>query len=568
VDLKLPPLSTGTDSQSGARTPAEHAELLRRQPVTLDAYRVLQDDVDPSDPDFSPGDYLIEPGPEPEAAAESEAEEAHFKPLDLTAVRTPNLAVRITASQSPLPRQPTLVAHDEPAGVSITTPTLAGPSSEQVSSNLNLPPRLASTRASEELAGLYSESLASLPTSPSASASTGEVIEALTSDPVEVRAFRKITNYARHLQSSVPRNGPHPAGMWHPKQVLTRSKLYLSPEELDAVTGTARGTRTERHNPVPGGETESSSAGSTPASGTSMLSLPPDAWLPIVYDEGFPTINGLFLWEMLPGEPPSYHRLFKIYLDQFRDPRGQKARPGYKAKSRVVTQAGRSLQLLHQDLPDDQVTKYPIAKLEAIYYLYGWGDRVAAYDAYMDAEINFRLAHIAGDMDARHLQFSQRLFEESAERIMGAIDEFDPKTLLDLVKFAVALERTSLGRTESNSTPKNGPQVLVQTLNQLNAPPGGGTSGGSSPSQGLPSALAGAQGRLGANHRAPGGVVAVTRNRGAQSPPSGPSGPGGSSSFDLMSALRDPVKAALLQKLALELQGANTGTGANARGQS
>jgi hypothetical protein len=567
VDLKLHPSSTDTNPPQAARTPAEHAERVRllhshsHSPVTLDAYRVLQDDVDPSDPDFSPGDYLIEPGSTP-------AEETHFKPLDLTAVHTPNLAVRITASQSPLPRQPTLVSQDEPVGVSIIGTT--GSSSEQVSPDL--PPRLASTRvsASEELAGLYSESLANLPDRSSSSSTTGEVIEALTSDPVEVRAFRKITNYARNLQSSIPRNGPHPAGMWHPKQVLTRAKLYLSPEELLVITNSARGTRTERHNPVPGGEpVPDPNAGSTPASGTSMLSLPPDAWLPIVYDEGFPTINGLFLWEMLPGEPPSYHSLFRIYLDQFRDPRGQKARPGYKAKSRVVTQAGRSLQLLHQDLPDDLVTKYPIAKLEAIYYLYGWGDRVQAYDAYMDAEINFRLAHIAGDMDARHLQFSQFLFQESAERIMGAIDEFDPKTLLDLVKFAVALERTSLGRTESNSTPKNGPQVLVQTLNQLSAPAGGGAAGGSSSqSHQLPSALAGAQGRLGANHRAPGGVVAVTRNRGAQLPSSGPSGPGGTSSFDLMSALRDPVKAALLQKLALELQGANTGTGANARGQS
>jgi hypothetical protein len=307
-----------------------------------------------------------------------------------------------------------------------------------------------------------------------------------------------------------------------------------------------------------------------------MLSLPSDAWLAIVYDEGFPTINGSFFWELIPGEPPSYYKLFRTYLDQYKNPRGQKARPSLKAKTRVPARGGRSLFLLQESIPDDLIGRYPLAKLEAISYLYYWGERSAAYDTYIDTEINYRLAHIAGDMDSRHLSAAQNFFEQASSLLAERVHELDHKTLLDLLKYSVGLERTALGRTESNAAVRNGPSVVVQTLNQLTAQAAGGAGGqgGSSGAshQALPSARGGAAGYAGANGRSPGGVVAITRDRGAGAGGINGhpqlQGPSGDQPMDIMSALRDPNTAALLQKLALQLQGADTERGSNARGQS
>jgi hypothetical protein len=476
--------------------------------------------------------------------------EVHFAPLDLDQVRTPQRGIADTTTDN------------SQRGVR--------------SPSTGLSHSLSHDEASLTLAGLP---VSSFPGTNDAEYSSA-VVRALTEDAVEVRAFRKITKYARQISASIPSAGAAGlSGIWHPRQVLQRSHLYLDPDELAAVTKSkqgaqpAQGTRTSTTQLVPAADTgpDAKTSEEDLACGM-MLSLPSDAWLGIIYDEGFPTINGAFFWEPLPGEPPSYYKLFRTYLDQYKNPRGQKARPSLKAKVRVPTRGGRSLFLLQESIPDDLMGKFPLAKLEAISYLYYWGERSAAYDRYIDTEINYRLAHIAGDMDSRHLNAAQAFFEQAVSLLTERVHDLDAKTLLDLLKYSVGLERTSLGRTESNSPHRNGPSVVVQTLNQVNGQGQGGTStgaSGSSAQQALPSARGGAAGYAGSNGRSPGGVVAVTRDRGAANQANAQlQGPAGDQPMDIMSALRDPNTAALLQKLALQLQGADTERGSNARGQS
>jgi hypothetical protein len=497
------------------------------------------------------------------------AEEVHFRPLELEAVRVPH---KDAQPPKPKPQQETNTADSE--GKQPHASLLASLSHDQ-DQFVGLP------ESSFPVAGAVAGGVSVLP-SPYA-------LAPLTEDPVEVRAFKTIAKYARQIQASIPRMHPQHSltGIWHPQQVLRRSRLYLSPDELEAITkqkakaeGEGEGTSTGRNFPVPAESSARSSqqgnVGEDSASGVEVLSLPSDAWMPITYDEGFPTINGSFFWERIPGEPLIYFKLFRAYLDQFKDPRGQKARPSFRAKQQVYSRGGRSLFLLQESLPDDLFKLYSIAKLEAIYYLNYWSDRVAAYDRYIDTQISYRLAHVAGDMDARHLQAGQVLFEQAITLLLERVNDLDHKTLLDLVKYSVGLERTSLGRTESNAVPRNGPSVVVNTLTQVAAGQqgyaGAGGGGGGGPGGGfpaLPSARGGAAGYAGANTRSPGGVVAVTRDRSTgqgQGQGQGPAGDG--APVDIMSALRDPSTAALLQKLALQLQGADTERGSNARGQS
>jgi hypothetical protein len=534
-------------------------------------------------PDY--GDELILPGSasdtnrsaprtaSPPSPSPSPAPASQYEPLDLSGIRV-RVVDELQANYPWPSTKPTTVG-----------PTQVGTSLSSVSSCATADaPQGASAGIclpdTPDFAGLPGYTSSNPPgTSPTLSLAMAD------EDPAEARAFRTIAKYAKQLLNTIPRSasGGQLAGIWHPRQVLARAKLYLSTEELAALQHAGRKQAAQaaasprqeesRKNPEPGGEVlpfpggPNAKPAEDSASGV-IVSLPPNAWLALTYDEGFPTLEGEFFWQPLPGEPPAYYHLFQQYLRQSlpvnaRLGRGRGRGKDRSTQSTPTLKQQRSLERLHEDLPVSQLHRFGINKLYALYYTYYWGERARAYDIFQEAEVNRRLSHIASDMDGRHLDAGRSLFTRSLARILDEFDEFDQKSVIELLKLGINLERTSIGRTPDNRVPKDGPAVLIQSLTNVGMPAGGAANGGRG--QELPSARSGANS---ANARSPGGVVAVTRNRDGGTHGAGTGAGSAGESFDLMSALQDPRTADLLQRLVLELQGADTSIGQNSRGQS
>lgn len=159
---------------------------------------------------------------------------------------------------------------------------------------------------------------------------------------------------------------------------------------------------------------------------------PLEAATPISYMEGFPTANGLPIWERLENETIEYFEYFKAY----RDNTYQSADPKYPTKKHYKT---RSISKLSSYLDIEPKALYALAKM------YHWKLRVAAFDAFQEQELEMRRQQQIEEMENHHQQTAKRVFDKCVEFFEQHPEEMTAKSAIEGFKIAAQLHRLSLG---------------------------------------------------------------------------------------------------------------------------
>lgn len=145
------------------------------------------------------------------------------------------------------------------------------------------------------------------------------------------------------------------------------------------------------------------------------------ATVPIEFDEGFPTVGGVPLWERFDGEPIPYYKLFKEY----RDMRYLHATRSIAKLLETSGCAGR--------------------QLNALARVYHWQMRVKAYDKYKEAERQLMREHEINKLENKHAKISNNLLDQAVDYLTDHPEQLSAKTAIQLVELAMKAGRLAVG---------------------------------------------------------------------------------------------------------------------------
>lgn len=148
-----------------------------------------------------------------------------------------------------------------------------------------------------------------------------------------------------------------------------------------------------------------------------------EATIPVEFDEGFPTIGGIPLWERLDGEPIPYYKLFKQYRDM---------KYLNVATQRSIARVG-------------EVTLMPGRHLNALARVYHWQLRAKAYDVYKEIERQLARHAAAEQLESRHAKVSSRLLDQAVAYLETHPEQMNTKSAIQLVELAMRSGRLALG---------------------------------------------------------------------------------------------------------------------------
>jgi hypothetical protein len=427
--------------------------------------------------------------------------------------------------------------------------------------------------------------------------------------------LRRLTFYAQRLNKSLPRDEYGLlSGFWAPGYVIARGKLFTRYDPLATQahsshdSAQSQGPSDGLHSP--GGLRRSALAGTGTGTGTGSTSVdvmgekievnsitseapptpplvlsavpPQEAWIPIDYDEGFPTVDGSPIWYILPTEPTKYYKLFKLYLRMVRipgaTPAQRREQPQDIHDHLGATYHGRSLKILLATAELQKlIPNCTLTRLHTIFHIFLWADRAAAYDNYLAGEVAYQRATEVELLNTRHKRYARKAFETASKELLERVEDLDDNVLATVVKHAVELERTAVGLSRDGGSSRAGPAVVVNNSTTSVALPVGAAQAraghptssaaaarrghGGSGQGAAGSGAGGSQYASGLARRGPvGGMVGVVRDRGAAAGGARDSaegsmapGPGGEMGR-LLAALANPETAALLQDLILSTQ--------------
>lgn len=146
-----------------------------------------------------------------------------------------------------------------------------------------------------------------------------------------------------------------------------------------------------------------------------------NAMLHVDYDEGYPTVDGLPLWERLDGELVEYYKLFKEYREM-----------KYVGGSRSIAKLSAS----------STVSGRHLNHLAKVYH---WQTRCRAYDMFKD---QLRLAQRQYDIDkleTTHSKNATILMERAMEWLERHPEQLNPKVALQMVQLGMKAGRLALG---------------------------------------------------------------------------------------------------------------------------
>lgn len=153
------------------------------------------------------------------------------------------------------------------------------------------------------------------------------------------------------------------------------------------------------------------------------------AFVPLCYDEGYPTLDGVPFWSQLPFEPTEAFAVFDAYLRQGRT----------------------GMRTLKEVMEDGMVKNMGISlkQVEELFYTYYWTGRAKAFDVYQLASYRRQKELRALSVEGEHFLFAERLMEicttyldEQGEELLETLT---PKQFAELVKLATQLQRVSVG---------------------------------------------------------------------------------------------------------------------------
>ena len=153
------------------------------------------------------------------------------------------------------------------------------------------------------------------------------------------------------------------------------------------------------------------------------------ATLPLEYMDNIAVIQGIPVWDILPGERVDFHNVFKLYRDSryFLLDTGD-----YAISNRTI--AGLAKQL-----------GVPGSILTYISKLYSWQDRCALYDSYMESEMQKRKAQQEVMIRNEHLKMTQQLASKAWDKLTKQINNLGPKELIQVLELGIKYSRISAG---------------------------------------------------------------------------------------------------------------------------
>lgn len=180
--------------------------------------------------------------------------------------------------------------------------------------------------------------------------------------------------------------------------------------------------------------------------------------------DGYPTINGVPVWERQEWERIDYYNLFKLFRDM--------RYAFYNESDALLT--NRSLATL------SKATQVPANLLLYLSQVYHWRLRSELYDSWMYAMQQRRAAVKTSLMLDRHTKISQALIQRAFSCLQQQADKMSPKEALEMLKLGLAYERISAGllgdkpdQSTTNtqvSTPNGAP--LISIVSQTNTTSG------------------------------------------------------------------------------------------------
>lgn len=154
---------------------------------------------------------------------------------------------------------------------------------------------------------------------------------------------------------------------------------------------------------------------------------PPDnAWISLVYDQGFPTVQhtAIPFWEKLPTEPLSAYSSFSCYL---------------------ALEKGRNLHDLAFIMAENGQEAPSLTGITAYFDLYSWEMRAKAYDIFETASTERYKAVKSREVEDAHLTLGTVLRLKAAAYIDKNFDSLTGREVIELLKLSIALERISTG---------------------------------------------------------------------------------------------------------------------------
>lgn len=177
--------------------------------------------------------------------------------------------------------------------------------------------------------------------------------------------------------------------------------------------------------------------------------------VPIDFEDGFPTVEGIPFWERLEGEPVPYYKLFKEYRDMKYV--GEQNKSG--ALTRSVAKLSESSQIAGKHL-------------NALSRIYHWQTRVKAFDKYKELERQLAKEREITMLESKHAKISNELLEQAVDYLVKHPEQLSPKTAIELVnlsmragRLAVGLNPDKPGSTSGNSGGGTHVSIVNQNAN-------------------------------------------------------------------------------------------------------
>lgn len=146
-----------------------------------------------------------------------------------------------------------------------------------------------------------------------------------------------------------------------------------------------------------------------------------NASLTVDYEEGFPTVDGLPIWERLDGEIIDYYKLFKQYREM-----------KYMEGKRVIAKLSISSNI---------AGKY----LNALSKVYHWQLRCKAYDQFKLQEREVLRRNQIESLEAKHSSVATTILDDAMSYLQKHPEQLNPKVALQMVQMGMKAGRLALG---------------------------------------------------------------------------------------------------------------------------
>ena len=159
-------------------------------------------------------------------------------------------------------------------------------------------------------------------------------------------------------------------------------------------------------------------------------------FLPVIIQEGIPTINAMPIWERIEGEPTEAYEVFKQY--------------------RMMKELNKTRTMYNLSL----LTNVPVSHLETMRHLFNWNYRIQAFDAYTAAERQLMLEQYRVEIEGKHLKIANKLAEQAFRYLEENESMITPKVALQMLDWAVKLERITTGLNPDGKGTINGSERI------------------------------------------------------------------------------------------------------------